>query len=197
MFPVRKFEDDDDSLPSIPEPYYDDEPLTRVDVDNGRVGLSRLNPLKPSQGEYADIYSGGNAHGSMTLKELDAYVKETVLARRHQRRKEAAIKSALVGSLFLIGMAVFSGSLFVYEDHDRNDSGAEKTPLPLLVHFNNPDGYKLSQCEVELNQNRSFLELIAVTQQIRDKRDCRPEVRTQRTEQRSPCWLSGCQTRYT
>jgi hypothetical protein len=176
MFLVRKFEDDDDSLPSIQEPYQDDEPL----ADNGRVGLSRLNPLKQSRVEYGDIYSGGNGHGIMTLKELDAYVKDSVHAQRRQRRKEVAVKSALISSLCLMVMAVFSGSLFVYEDH--NIVGSDTAPLPVL--FENPDGYIISQCEVELNQNRSFFELIAATQEVRDKRDCRPEVSTRK----NACW---------
>jgi hypothetical protein len=138
MLPVRKFEEDDDSLPSIKGPslpYSDEE-----DVDNGRR-LSRLsNPMNQSRAEHGDIYSGGHGNRNMTLRELELYVQETVSAQRQQRRKRAAMKSALICSFVFLVMTVFSGgSLFVYEDR------ADEVLLNVLPSFQNPYGYVLSQ----------------------------------------------------
>ena len=59
----------------------------------GGNGLGRTNPLARHRDEYNHIYASsttaGGSHGAMNLKELDAYVQETVRAQRQQRRKEA------------------------------------------------------------------------------------------------------------
>ncbi|CAB9515581.1 Platelet-activating factor acetylhydrolase IB subunit gamma [Seminavis robusta] len=174
MFPVSSFEDEEDALPSIPEPNLHGE------YDEGEPPAQATSPLGNTRAEYNGIYtsSGNTGLGVMNLKELDAYVHDTVRAQRRQRRKEILIKLALSIGFVVIATAVLSSSVFVYEEHSSSNKSLQENEKAIdkSIHFHNPIGYELSQCEFELNQNRSFLQLIAETQVIEDESACRREV---------------------
>lgn len=189
MFPVSAFDEDDreEGLPPIPDQnararMFDPDPEPPAEPDrNGRGnGLGRLNPLSRIRNEYNDIYNGGHGSDVMNLKELDAYVQETVKAQRQQRRKELLTKVAIIVSFVIIVTAMFGSSIFVFEDvrgshpFAKRSFGLYKKPL---VKYELPPGYVQSQCEVELTQNISFYGLIEEAQSLDGKAACRPEVR--------------------
>ena len=188
MFPVSAFDEDDreEGLPPIPDQnsrsrMFDPEPEPEAELGNG---LGRLNPLGRIRNEYNDVYNGGQANGVMNLKELDAYVQETVRAQRQQRRKELLTKVAILVSFLIIVTAMFGSSIFVFEDVRGSHPFAKRSFRPDInkqlagFHFELPPGYVQSQCEVDLTQNRSFLALIEETEFLDDTPACRPEVRS-------------------
>jgi len=189
MFPASAFDEDEreEGLPPIGGPQMlladpNDPPLEGEANESFGSNLSnnlgRLNPLSRIRAEYNDIYSSGNGHGVMNLKELDAYVQETVRAQRQQRRKELLIKVAILISFVVIASAMFSSSIFVYEDVKGSHPFHKKIykTEKKASKFTLPRGYVRSECEVKMTHNRSFMELIDDTEYLDDEPACRTEA---------------------
>lgn len=188
MFPVGAFDEDEreDGLPSIGGPHVllsdpNDRPMEGEENESFGSNLSnnlgRLNPLSRIRAEYNDIYSSGNGNGVMNLKELDAYVQETVRAQRQQRRKELLAKVAILMSFVVIASAMFGSSIFVYEDVRGSPTNRKRIyNKEEALKFELPRGYIRSQCEVDLTHNKSFLELVVDTEYLGDEPACRAEA---------------------
>ena len=150
-------------------------------------GLGRANPLsRPGdnhpEAAYSDsIYASSAAasHPSMNLRELDAYVQQTVLAQRQQRRKETCTKLVLLMVFVAISATMLGSSLFVWSDLSEKKQAKQlrKQQHPFVEPFVDPENYELSQCEETLNRGRSFPALIYDTEQMEEEYGtCRPEV---------------------
>jgi hypothetical protein len=188
MLPISAFDEDDreDSLPSLN--LIPDQNTRQMNREEDRGpepegglgnGLGRLNPLSRIHNEYNDIYhSSLGASGVLNLKELDAYVKETVRAQRQQRRRELFTKVAIVVSFVIIITAMFGSSIFVFEDvrgsHPFGKRSYNKEKH--IFEYELPPGYVQSQCEVEYTHNKSFLALIDETELMDLMPACRKEV---------------------
>ena len=172
-------------VPTTPTP-----PRTTATLNSsqGGNGLGRLNPLARHRDDYNDIYSSSGNHNNnshfasnMNLKELDAYVQETVRAQRQQRRKETCTKLVLLMAFVVISATMLGSSVFVWGDMSKSQKQKNKQAPPRMRKpippFVPPEGYQMSQCEGKLNMGRSFPELIFQTEHMEDFAKCRPEVR--------------------
>lgn len=182
------FDDDDreEGLPSLP-PIPDQnarmlsirEREHQTETERAATGLGRLNPLSRVHNEYNDIYqSSFTSSGVLNLKELDAYVKETVRVQRQQRRRELFTKVAIVVSFVVIVTTMFGSSIFVFEDVRGSHPFGKRTynQEKRIYEFELPPGYVQSQCEEKLTHSKSFLGLIDETEYMGTVPSCQNAV---------------------
>ena len=169
------------------------EPLSRPGDPNNN------NPVAAYSDSIYTSSSGSNptsaSSGIMNLRELDAYVQETVRAQRQQRRQETMTKLGLLLIAVAISATLLGSSLWVWNGQDQQkkhqqhsqsttsstttttQQALRKKKTALEPFGGDPPGYKMSQCEGELNMGRSFAEVIYDVEQLeQDYPLCREEV---------------------